>query len=106
MALIRIVESDDWFVDYDRESGMYRVTYFEDNHFVDECWFDAYEEKEVEIKDISQPIKKFEKYVDDNVWWCGYCPKCGQMLNYNHADEDRDNRKQHCWKCGQLVEFK
>lgn len=44
--LIRISESDDWIVDYDRERGMYRVSYFEDNHFVDEYWFDAYEERE------------------------------------------------------------
>ena len=47
MALIRISTSDDWFVDYDRERGMYRVSYFEDNHFKDECWFDCYEEREL-----------------------------------------------------------
>ena len=47
MALIRVCYSDDWFVDYDRERGMYRVSYFQDNHFVDECWFDAYEEREL-----------------------------------------------------------
>ena len=44
MSLIRVSESDDWIVDYDRERGMYRVSYFEDNHFVDECWFDEYKE--------------------------------------------------------------
>ena len=47
MNLIRISESDDWIVDYDTERGMYRVSYFEDNHFVDECWFDCYEEREL-----------------------------------------------------------
>lgn len=47
MSWMRISESEDWFVDYDRERGMYRVSYFEDNHFVDECFFDAYEEKEI-----------------------------------------------------------
>lgn len=50
-GLIRISESDDWIVDYDRERGMYRVSYFEDNHFRNEHWFDAYEEKEV--KDVA-----------------------------------------------------
>lgn len=50
MSLIRISESDDWIVDYDRGRGMYRVSYFEDGHFKDEYWFDAYEEKEV--KDV------------------------------------------------------
>ena len=45
MGLIRILENDDWIVDYDKKSGQYRVSYFEDNHFRDELWFDAYEEK-------------------------------------------------------------
>lgn len=47
MSLIRISESDDWIVDYDKERGMYRVSYFEYNHFVDEHWFDCYEEREL-----------------------------------------------------------
>jgi hypothetical protein len=53
MSLIRISESDGWIVDYDRVRGMYRVSYFEDNHFLDEFWFDAfdaYEENEVTNK--------------------------------------------------------
>jgi hypothetical protein len=54
MALIRISESNDWFVDYDRDRGMYRVSYFEDNHFKDECWFDAYEEREVSIAETNK----------------------------------------------------
>lgn len=49
MSLIRISESDDWIVDYDRERGMYRVSYFKDNHFKDEYWFDAYEDKEFDM---------------------------------------------------------
>ena len=40
---IRILENDDWVVDYDIENNKYRVSYFEDSHFVDEVWFDAYE---------------------------------------------------------------
>lgn len=47
MSLIRISESDDWIVGYDRERGMYRVSYFEDGHFKDEYWFDCFKEKEV-----------------------------------------------------------
>lgn len=50
MGLIKISVSDNWVVEYDRERGMYRASYFEDNHFVDECWFDAYEEKELTNK--------------------------------------------------------
>lgn len=48
--MLRISESHDWTVDYDKEHGMYRVSYFQDNHFVDEYWFDAYEEKECKTK--------------------------------------------------------
>lgn len=47
MSLIKISENDNWIIDYDRERGRYRVSYFEDNHFVDECWFDACEEREL-----------------------------------------------------------
>ena len=39
---IRILENDDWIVEYDIENNIYRVGYFQDNHFVDEVWFDAY----------------------------------------------------------------
>lgn len=61
MGLIRISESDDWIVDYDRERGMYRVSYFEDGHFVDEYWFDCYEEKEPYIIDFSNVSDKEAK---------------------------------------------
>ena len=67
MSLIRISESDDWIVDYDRERGMYRVSYFEDNHFKDEYWFDCFEEKEVtnktELIEILESLKEASKDV-------------------------------------------
>lgn len=57
---VRILESDDWIVDYDKEFDRYRVSYFEDNHFVDECWFYAYEEKEVDDR-IEKIIARLEE---------------------------------------------
>ena len=42
---IRILETDDWVVEYDAENNQYRVSYFQDYHFVDEVWFDAYKEE-------------------------------------------------------------
>jgi hypothetical protein len=51
MNLIRISTSDDFVVDYDKDRGMYRVSVFEDCHYKDEYWFDAYEEKEVRAND-------------------------------------------------------
>lgn len=67
MSLIRILENDDWIVDYDKERGQYRVSYFEDNHFKDEHWFDCYEEKEVtnktELIGLLELLKKNSKDV-------------------------------------------
>ena len=48
--LIRISESNDFIVDYDKDRRMYRVSVFEDNHYQDEYWFDAYGEKEAANK--------------------------------------------------------
>ena len=48
MDIVGIDVSEDWIVDYDKSRGMYRVSYFEDGNFVDEYWFDAYEDKEVD----------------------------------------------------------
>jgi len=47
---VRILETDDWVVDYDKEKRKYRVSKFEGYHFKDEIWFDAYEENEVSKK--------------------------------------------------------
>lgn len=59
MSLIRISENDDFVVDYDRERGMYRVSVFDNGHFWDEFWFDAYEEKEVDDR-VEKIIQKLE----------------------------------------------
>ena len=42
----RILDTDDWVVEYDEENNQYRVSYFQDYHFVDGVLFDAYGEKE------------------------------------------------------------
>lgn len=47
---VRILETDDWVVDYDKENKRYRVSYFEDNHFKEELYFNAYTEKEKYIQ--------------------------------------------------------
>ena len=64
MDLIRILENDDFVVGYDRERGMYRVSYFQDNHFVDECWFEEYKEKEIKrpyYHVLDMYLNEFEK---------------------------------------------
>lgn len=80
MSLIRISESDDWVVDYDRERGMYRVGYFQDGHFVAEHWFDCFEERELTsierhiydyasayVKGAAEFMKYVEKYYEQDV---------------------------------------
>lgn len=41
---IRILENDDWIVEYDAENNRYRVGYFQDCHFVDDVLFERVEE--------------------------------------------------------------
>lgn len=75
VALIRISESDNWIVDYDKERGMYRVSVFEDGHFKDEFWFDAYEGKEVRLPSCSVGdevnMKNIELELKEYI--CNYC---------------------------------
>jgi hypothetical protein len=50
MSYFPVSESDNFVVHYDPMSGMYRVIVFNDGHFWDEYWFDAYEDKELSVK--------------------------------------------------------
>ena len=99
--LIRISVSDDHEVDYSPSQGMYRVSLFEKGHYVDEIWFDAYEDKEVKDKEIAIPVKRSPLSL-----WVVKCPRCEEIISYNLGNLDSNNRTQYCWRCGQLVEFK
>lgn len=87
MDVIRIVDSDDFVVDYDKSRGMYRVSVFKDNHFADEIWFDSYEEKEMDdriekiigyLENVKQNLKNF---LDGGIIMNGYREK--RMLDAN-----------------------
>lgn len=43
MGFVRIAEYNNWIIDYNDDINMYRVSYFENNHFQDECLFFAYD---------------------------------------------------------------
>ena len=45
--LIRILESNNYTVDYDKGRGMYRVSLFENGHYQDEIWFDEVEKRQL-----------------------------------------------------------
>ena len=61
MNLIKIAENDDFIVNYDKSRGMYRVSVFQDYHFQDEYWFDAYEEKELQYTELVESYEKIKK---------------------------------------------
>ena len=57
-------------------------------------------------KDVAMPVKRQEYYYEyaQHAWWTGYCPRCNRLIQYNFAD-NKCNRKQYCWRCGQLLDF-
>ena len=44
---VTIKETDDWIIDYDKNKGRYRISYFEYGHFKDEVIFREYQEDSV-----------------------------------------------------------
>ena len=61
---VTILENDDWFIDYCKETNRYRVSYFEDSHFVDDVCFDGYKEDEYLIS----PNKEKKLMLADDVF--------------------------------------
>ena len=60
--MIRICENENWIVDYFEDTRTYRVSFFEDGHFVDDYCFDAHTE------------------IPQNSVFTGYCPICNHHL--------------------------
>lgn len=98
MSLIRISESDDFVVDYDKDRWMYRVSVFNDNHFVSEYWFDCYEEKELSKKEIPMRVHR-EKYFYGTI---AHCPICKKQLTEWASKMLCDN---YCRVCGQALDW-
>ena len=71
MSLIRISESEDFTVDYDRERGMYRVGILKDGCCVESYWFDAYEERE---------LSSNEEIV--RLYWKTYLRGAAELMEY------------------------
>lgn len=64
---VRILENEDWVVDYDKLNNKYRAAMFVNLNFVDEVWFDAYKEKAclVRCKDCA-----LKHYSESGNLWC------------------------------------
>ena len=44
-----IALTEDFIIEYDKTKGMYRVSYFQDNHFVDDVIFDQYADNQCPV---------------------------------------------------------
>lgn len=79
MKFNRIYENDNFIVDYDTKRKLYRVSYFENGHFKNECWFDVYEEKGdiVRCKDCD-----LKHYSDSDNLWCDIFDKIMPEYGY------------------------
>ena len=65
MRLIRIVESDNFFVDYDKGTGMYRVSVNKQDRDITECWFDAFHEEVVNWESFASGAVALMNYFHD-----------------------------------------
>ena len=89
MDVAIILDTDDWIVEYDRNRRMYRVSVFEDNHFQDECWFDAYEEKE-----------QFGYWYKEEKDCIIRCSNCKERLDLRYPDGTEVQHLDYCPSCG------
>ena len=53
----QIAQTEDFIIEYDKTRRMYRVSYFQDNHFVDDIVFDQYEDSKCPM---GCPLGKYE----------------------------------------------
>lgn len=101
--LIKITENDNWIVEYDKDRGMYQVSYFEDDgHFIDKCCFDAYGEKELNFYETTL-----------NLYWRAFI--CGaaeltEFMRKNYCNgifpsEMTDILKEFCKQFGDIKEI-
>lgn len=79
---IRIFENDNFIVEYDKLNKQYIVNVFEDGHWIDECWFDAYDEKPIFVEGInmSQPNQNYKNencQLTSEEFIKTYCNLCG-----------------------------
>lgn len=86
-----IFQNDDFIIDYDEENNKYRASYFEDNHFVDDCEFNGFmrhgkwawypdrmDRQELLCTNCEEPIPYNE---DGERMMTPYCPYCGVKMD-------------------------
>lgn len=79
-----ICESENFIVEYNEDMNVYRVSYFEDNHFVDEIHFDG-------VKLCSEDFNIVSKDVPKNILRKKVYELCGRIVCVN-CPMGRDSR--------------
>lgn len=73
-----ICESENFIVEYNEDMNVYRVSYFEDNHFVDEIHFDGVascsEDFNIVSKDVPKKVLRERLYQLCGCIACENCP--------------------------------
>lgn len=91
-----IKETENFIIEYDESTAKYRVSCFEDNHFVDDCEFDAPikcgEWKPVLVRygsrsEVYVPREKCSVCGCNQQFQSKYCPNCGAKMDGGSNNE-------------------
>lgn len=78
--MMRVLENENFVVDYDKEKRIYRVSYFENGHYKDEVCFDA-------CRDSSKDFPRCS--VGDKVWYT-YFRKEPELCTVSMLQQKKD----------------
>lgn len=94
MSLMRISESDDWIVDYDTDAGIYRVSYFEDGHFVNQCKFGEYRVEDYSMQKAlnARDCKVFKNTVNIEDYTFADIKAAIDEFNRMYADSEKNDK--------------
>lgn len=85
---IKIKETPEWIIDYDKNKGRYRISYFEYGHFVDEIIFCEYRASDVETLISCPHCLVHSISIADNVGNSkAICKVCGTEVDLLHNEE-------------------
>ncbi len=89
--MIKLAENDNFILEHDVSNEIYRVSYFEDNHFKDEFVF--------AISHVKEPVRhgKWENYPSHAYRRCSLCKKEWEKPKFNV-------RANYCPNCGAKME--
>lgn len=84
-----VAESENFVVEYNKDLNVYRVSYFEDNHYVDEVHFDGVEP----VNEVTEEAKSEREIREMMYSMCNRvtCEKCPLRTNHGERTPDCPN---------------